>query len=88
VDFQIRVARSEFGHDEGDGEVLGLEGKKNKFRVTKKTGAPVGCASPPIREGVSLLPKPKPISHKPLLSTRTWNLSRYPYGYQTRLFGK
>jgi hypothetical protein len=73
VDFEIRVARSEFGHDEGDGEVLELEGKENKFRVAKKTGGPVGRASPPIRDDAS--PLPKTISHKPLLSTGTSHCS-------------
>ena len=67
VDFRLGVARSEFGHDEDDGgsAKVGGEGKKNQGR--QKTGVPVRCASPPIRDGVSLLPKP--ISHKPLLST-------------------
>jgi hypothetical protein len=36
VDFRLSVARSEFGHDEGDKGVLKLEGKEKKIRVAKK----------------------------------------------------
>ena len=69
VDFRLGVARSEFGHDEDDGgsAKVGGEGKKNQGR--HKRGVPVGHTSPPIREGISLLPEL--ISHKPPLSSTT-----------------
>ena len=46
VDFRDGVARSEFGHDEGDGEVLKLEGKEKKFRVAKKQVSPLDVHHP------------------------------------------
>jgi hypothetical protein len=49
----------------GGGAKVGGKGKKNQGR--HKRGVPVGCASPPIREGISLLPEI--ISHKPPLSS-------------------
>jgi hypothetical protein len=65
VDFGSGVQRSEFGHDEGEGGVLNLEGEgvRGGNRNSGFLGAPVGHASPPIRDGASLLPTPT--SHKP-----------------------
>ena len=51
----------------GGGTEVGGEGKKIQGR--HKTGVPVECASPPIREGIFLLPKLT--SHKPPLSSTT-----------------
>jgi hypothetical protein len=58
--------------DEGGGTKVGREGKKLQGR--QKTSVPVGCASPPIRDGVILLPKL--ISYKlPLPTTTSSSLS-------------
>ena len=46
MDFHDGVARSEFGHDEGDGGVLMLEGKEKKIRIAKKQAAPLDVHHP------------------------------------------
>jgi hypothetical protein len=66
VDFQIRVARSEFGHDEGEEIRPPVGGEGKRIHNSRFVGAPVGYSSPPIRDGIPLLPTPT--SHKPLLS--------------------